>query len=82
MNNISDGGCVYICIGTNKHGGEKTTNMKITELKVGDIVQYLDDDKLITVEVRKIDGDGDIVGLKQSNGHRFNVMVDSLIPIK
>ena len=55
--------------------------MEITELMVGDIVQYLDGKKLITVVVVKVDGSGNVVRLKQKNGHKFNTTIDFLRPI-
>ena len=55
--------------------------MEITELMIGDIVQYLDGKKLITVVVVKVDGSGNVVRLKQKNGHRFNTTIDFLRPI-
>ena len=55
--------------------------MEITELMVGDIVQYLDGKKLITVVVVKVDGSGNVVRLKQKNGHKFNTTIDFLKPI-
>ena len=55
--------------------------MEITELMIGDIVQYLDGKKLITVVVVKVDGSGNVVRLKQKNGHKFNTTVDYLRPI-
>lgn len=48
---------------------------------IGDIVQYLDGKKLITVVVAKIDGSGNVVRLKQKNGHKFNTTIDFLRPI-
>lgn len=48
---------------------------------IGDIVQYLDGKKLITVVVVKVDGSGNVVRLKQKNGHRFNTTIDFLRPI-
>ena len=48
---------------------------------IGDIVQYLDGKKLITVVVVKIDGSGNVVRLKQKNGHKFNTTIDFLRPI-
>jgi len=48
---------------------------------VGDIVQYLDGKKLITVVVVKVDGSGNVVRLKQKNGHKFNTTIDFLRPI-
>lgn len=56
-------------------------NMEITELMIGDIVQYLDGKKLITVVVVKVDGSGNVVRLKQKNGHKFNTTIDFLKPI-
>ena len=55
--------------------------MEITELMIGDIVQYLDGKKLITVVVVKPDGSGNVVRLKQKNGHKFNTTVDYLRPV-
>ena len=55
--------------------------MEITELMIGDIVQYLDGKKLITVVVVKVDGSGNVVRLKQKNGHKFNTTIDFLRPI-
>ena len=55
--------------------------MEITELMIGDIVQYLDGKKLITVVVVKVDGSGNVVRLKQKNGHKFNTTIDFLKPI-
>ena len=55
--------------------------MEITELMIGDIVQYLDGKKLITVVVVKVDGSGNVVRLKQKNGHKFNTTVDYLRPM-
>lgn len=55
--------------------------MEITELMVGDIVQYLDGKKLITVVVVKVDGSGNVVRLKQKNGHKFNTTIDFLRPM-
>lgn len=55
--------------------------MEITELMIGDIVQYLDGKKLITVVVVKPDGSGNVVRLKQKNGHKFNTTVDFLRPM-
>ena len=54
--------------------------MEITELMIGDIVQYLDGKKLITVVVVKVDGSGNVVRLKQKNGHKFNTTIDFLRP--
>lgn len=48
---------------------------------IGDIVQYLDGKKLITVVVVKPDGSGNVVRLKQKNGHKFNTTVDFLRPM-
>ena len=48
---------------------------------IGDIVQYLDGKKLITVVVVKVDGSGNVVRLKQKNGHKFNTTIDFLRPI-
>ena len=48
---------------------------------IGDIVQYLDGKKLITVVVVKVDGSGNVVRLKQKNGHKFNTTVDYLRPM-
>jgi len=48
---------------------------------IGDIVQYLDGKKLITVVVVKPDGSGNVVRLKQKNGHKFNTTVDYLRPM-
>ena len=55
--------------------------MEITELMIGDIVQYLDGKKLITVVVVKVDGSGNVVRLKQKNGHKFNTTTDFLKPL-
>ena len=55
--------------------------MEITELMIGDIVQYLDGKKLITVVVVKVDGSGNVVRLKQKNGHKFNTTIDFLRPM-
>lgn len=55
--------------------------MEITELMVGDIVQYPDGKKLITVVVVKVDGSGNVVRLKQKNGHKFNTTIDFLKPL-
>lgn len=55
--------------------------MEITELMIGDIVQYLDGKKLINVVVVKPDGSGNVVRLKQKNGHKFNTTIDFLRPI-
>ena len=55
--------------------------MKISELMVDDIVAYLDDDELVPVVVRKIDGQCNIVCVRQSDGHIFNTMIDFLQPI-
>ena len=55
--------------------------MKIEELMVGDIVEYLDGDQPIPVVVVKIDGPSDVVCLKQKNGHKFNTTIEYLRPI-
>ena len=55
--------------------------MKIEELMVGNIFGYIDEDKLVPVVVMKIDGQSDIVCLRQSDGHMFNTMIDFLLPI-
>lgn len=55
--------------------------MKIEELMVGNIFGYIDEDKLVPVVVMKIDGQSDIVCLRQSDGHIFNTMIDFLLPI-
>lgn len=48
---------------------------------IGDIVQYLDGKKLVTVTVVKVDGLGSVVRLKQKNGHKFNTTIEYLRPI-
>ena len=48
---------------------------------VGNIFGYIDEDKLVPVVVMKIDGQSDIVCLRQSDGHIFNTMIDFLLPI-
>lgn len=48
---------------------------------IGDIVQYLDGEKLITVVVVKVDGSCNVVQLEQMNGHRFNTTIEYLRPI-
>lgn len=55
--------------------------MKIEELMVGNIFGYIDEDKLVPVVVKKIDGQSNIVCLRQSDGHIFNTMIDFLLPI-
>lgn len=55
--------------------------MNITDLMVGDLVSYLDDDKLVIVVVKKIDGKDNIVCVRQKDGHVFNTMIEFLIPI-
>ena len=55
--------------------------MKIEELMVGDIVEYLDGDQPIPVVVVKIDGPSDVVCLKQKNGHKFNTTIEYLRPV-
>ena len=55
--------------------------MKVEELMVGNIFGYIDEDKLVPVVVMKIDGQSDIVCLRQSDGHIFNTMIDFLLPI-
>ena len=55
--------------------------MKIEELMIGDILAYLDDDQLIIVVVKKIDGVSGIVCLRQDNGHIFNTTIEYLLPI-
>ena len=48
---------------------------------IGDLVAYLDDETLVPVVVRKINGEDNVVCLRQSNGHKFNTMIDFLRPI-
>ncbi len=55
--------------------------MIVEELIVGNIFGYIDEDKLVPVVVMKIDGQSDIVCLRQSDGHMFNTMIDFLLPI-
>lgn len=55
--------------------------MEITELMIGDLLFYMDGDTLVPVVVRKINGEDNVVCLRQSNGHKFNTMIDFLRPI-
>ena len=55
--------------------------MEITELMTGDLLFYMDSDTLVPVVVRKINGEDNVVCLRQSNGHKFNTMIDFLRPI-
>jgi len=55
--------------------------MEITELMVGDLLFYMDGDTLVPVVVRKINGEDNVVCLRQSDGHKFNTMIDFLRPI-
>lgn len=55
--------------------------MDITDLMVGDLVAYLDDETLVIVVVKKIDGKDNIVCVRQKDGHVFNTMIDFLLPI-
>ena len=55
--------------------------MEITELMIGDLLFYMDGDTLVTVVVRKINGEDNVVCLRQSDGHKFNTMIDFLRPI-
>ena len=55
--------------------------MDVKDLMVGDIVLYFDDADLISVKVVNIDGKGEIVRLQNAEGHTFNVMSESLIPV-
>lgn len=55
--------------------------MIVKELMIGNIFGYIEEDKLVPVVVMKIDGQSDIVCLRQSDGHMFNTMIDFLLPI-
>lgn len=55
--------------------------MEITELMIGDLLFYMDGDTLVPVVVRKINGEDNVVCLRQSSGHKFNTMIDFLRPI-
>ena len=59
----------------------KSIKMKIEELMIGDIVEYLDVDQPVPVVVVKIDGPSSVVCLKQKNGHKFNTTIEYLRPI-
>jgi len=55
--------------------------MEITELMIGNLLFYMDGDTLVPVVVRKINGEDNVVCLRQSDGHKFNTMIDFLRPI-
>jgi len=55
--------------------------MKVTELMTGNLVFYMDGEKPVPVVVKKIDGNCNVVCLRQSDGHMFNAMIDALLPI-
>ncbi len=48
---------------------------------IGDLLFYMDGDTLVPVVVRKINGEDNVVCLRQSDGHKFNTMIDFLRPI-
>lgn len=54
--------------------------MDVKDLMIGDIVFYLDNEKLIEVKVLNIDGISKVIRVQNSDGHHFNVMAESLFP--
>lgn len=55
--------------------------MDITELMIGDTLAYLDNEQLVIVDIKKIDGLCGVVCVRQDNGHVFNTTIDNLYPI-